>query len=155
MRNSRRFWALLIDQHPHQVWIPCENTLKWSSLVGIKMPFPKMTCNLFKMTIPIYMCNSRRFWALLIDQHPYQVWIPCENTLKRGSRLSSKMPFPKITCKLFKMTIPIHMCNSRRFWAVLNDQHPHQIWISCNKALKQSSHLGIRMPFPEITCKLF
>jgi len=155
MCNSRRFWAFLNDQHPYQIWIPCNKALKQSFCLGIRMPFHKITHKLFEIAIQIYLCNPRRFWALLNDHHPHQIWIPCENTVKRSSHVSIRMPFPEIICKLFWIIVLISMCNSRRFWAVLNDQHPHQIWISCNKALKQSSHLGIRMPFPEITCKLF
>jgi len=83
------------------------------------------------------------------------VWIPCENVRKKGSHLGIKMPFPEITCKVFWIIILIFVCNSIIFWALLNDQHSHQIWISCEKALKQSSCLGIKMPFPKITCHVF
>ena len=124
MRNSRRFWALLNDQHPHQMWIPCKKALKQSSHLGIKMPFPEITCDLFQMMISIYMCNSRRFWALLNDQHHHQIWIPCEKALKWSSHRGIWMPFPKMTCKLFWIIILIFMWNSKRFQAVLNDQHP-------------------------------
>jgi len=152
---ARRFWALLNDQHLQHVWISCGNALKQGSHLGNKMPFSRTTCKVFSMSITIFMCNSRRFWALLNDQHVHPMWISCEHALKRGSHLGIKMPFPEITCKLFWIIILIFMCNSRRFWALLNDQHPHQMWIACEKALKWSYHLGIRMPFPKMTCKLF